>query len=323
LTTSMPPEAQHEILATVPGLENARILRYGYAIEYDALAPGTMHKTMESRVLAGLYTAGQINGTSGYEEAAAQGLAAGLNAALSLLGRPAWVPSRTRGYIGVLVDDLSGWDHPEPYRITPSHAEFRLHLREESAERRLLADGFACGLVPAGRHRAINAWLGRIGDELRRLGALTVTPSIGLRERLARTGTGDLKKQVTALEILARPGIRYADLADLLGNGFQPALTEPDEIEFLENEARYAGYAEREAEQMRVTRHLEAVRLPLALPERVRAALTPPAREIVEGRMYDDLVQPMRKRCLDRGDLAILSTMMSPAEPFPPGEAPR
>ncbi|MDD2999133.1 MAG: tRNA uridine-5-carboxymethylaminomethyl(34) synthesis enzyme MnmG, partial [Candidatus Riflebacteria bacterium] len=147
LTTAMPPAAQHDILASVSGLENAIILRYGYAIEYDALAPGLIRKTMESRMLSGLYTAGQLNGTSGYEEAAGQGLIAGINAVLSLKNQPPYWPSRTRSYLGVLVDDLSTWEKPEPYRITPGHAEFRLTLRDDSAERRLIADGYRIGLV--------------------------------------------------------------------------------------------------------------------------------------------------------------------------------
>ncbi|MFZ2958528.1 MAG: tRNA uridine-5-carboxymethylaminomethyl(34) synthesis enzyme MnmG [Candidatus Ozemobacteraceae bacterium] len=311
LTTSMPPEAQRAILKAVPGLEHAEIMRYGYAIEYDALAPLSIHKTMASRHLEGLYTAGQINGTSGYEEAAAQGLISGLNAALSVLGRPPCLPSRTHGYIGVLIDDLSGWDHPEPYRITPAHAEFRLNLREQTAEARLSELGYQCGLVSEERRNAIATWLGRITDEEQRLVHHAVAPSPSLRERLTATGTGDLKKQVSAFEILQRPGITYTDLPGLLGGEFTPALKNQDEIAFLETEAHYRGYADREREQMSQTRHLESLRLPLNIPEAVRGALSADTQKLVTGIEYDDLAQPSRKHCLSKGDLAILLSSLS------------
>ncbi|MBF0502042.1 MAG: tRNA uridine-5-carboxymethylaminomethyl(34) synthesis enzyme MnmG [Candidatus Riflebacteria bacterium] len=311
LTTSMPPEAQRAILRTVPGLEHVEIMRYGYAIEYDALAPLSIHKTMASRYLNGLYTAGQINGTSGYEEAAAQGLIAGINAALSVMGRPPCLPSRTQGYIGVLIDDLSGWDHPEPYRITPAHAEFRLNLREETAEARLSELGFACGLVSPERRTAIAAWLGRINAEEKRLINRSVSPTPALRERLSAGGTGDLKKQVNAFEILQRPGIQYGDLRELLGDGFIPALDASDEIAFLENEAHYRGYANRERESMAQTLLLESVTLPRNISSTLIATLSPGTIALVSGKKYDDLAQPARKNCISKADLAILLSSFS------------
>lgn len=306
LTTSMPPASQREIVRSIPGLERAEITRYGYAIEYDALAPGAIRKSMASRVLEGLFTAGQINGTSGYEEAAAQGLIAGINAVRSLRGEPPWVPSRTEAYLGVLIDDLSTWDHPEPYRMTPAQAEFRLHLREDSAEARLLDDARALGLVPPARIAAIADWLARIRAEIARLDAWKVSPTGPLRERLAAAGTGGLKKQVSLAEILQRPTIGYRDLPALIGADFQPGLSAPDEIAYLETELRYRGYAAREDERRAETRWLEGLRLPLTLPASTAAVLPPSVRELLASQRFEDLGQAIRKHCLSRGELAIL-----------------
>lgn len=308
LTTSMPPEAQRDVVASVPGLENARIVRYGYAIEYDALAPGCLRKTMASRVLDGIYSAGQINGTSGYEEAAAQGVIAGANAALAVLGRPAFAPSRADGYIGVLIDDLATWDHPEPYRITPANAEFRLHLRDDTAEARLIGSGHALGLVDDARHAAVTNWLTGIAAEAARLDEVRVTPTAVLTGKLAETGTGGLKKRVSAAEILQRPGVRYADLP-LLVDGFVAGLREPDEIDALEIEIKYRGYAARESERMEETRRLETLTLPLELPAGREVALSAGAREVLASGRFDDVAQAARTRCLGRADLAILWTL--------------
>jgi len=319
LTTSMPPEAQRDVVASVPGLETARIVRYGYAIEYDALAPGCLRKTMASRALEGLFTAGQINGTSGYEEAAAQGLIAGANAALSILGRPVFTPSRADGYIGVLIDDLATWDHQEPYRITPANAEFRLHLRDDTAEARLVGAGWRLGLVGEPRFSEISGWLNRIQAESMRLDECSLTPTAELREKLAGTGTGSLKKRVSAAEILQRPGVGYTDLPSIAA-GFTPALHEPDEIDTLEIGIKYRGYASREAQRMEETRRLESLKLPLKIPDGKEVALSERAREVLASGRFDDIAQAARTRCLERSDLAILwalfgGSAVGPAQP--------
>jgi len=310
LTTGMPPGAQKEIVRSVKGLENAIIMRYGYAIEYDALAPGLIRKTMESRALKGLYTAGQINGTSGYEEAAAQGLIAGINAALVINGRPPYWPSRTSSYMGVLVDDLSIWHKPEPYRITPGHAEFRLTLRDDSAERRLTREGYAIGLVSAERYAQINEWTTRIEDELARLETLSLFPSEEMREKLVSSGTGDLKKRVSGCEILQRPGISYNDVRNLLAEATSDWLSAPDEIYSLETEIKYQGYFERESEKITQTRFLESIRLPLASVDERIALLSPQVAELLLSDQFDDLNQLVRKNCLSRSELAILLTVL-------------
>ncbi|PKL49746.1 MAG: tRNA uridine-5-carboxymethylaminomethyl(34) synthesis enzyme MnmG [Candidatus Riflebacteria bacterium HGW-Riflebacteria-2] len=310
LTTGMPPAAQREIVRSVKGLENAVIMRYGYAIEYDALAPGLIRKTMESRALKGLYTAGQLNGTSGYEEAAAQGLIAGINAALSIKGRSPYWPSRTSSYMGVLVDDLSIWQKPEPYRITPGHAEFRLTLRDDSAERRLMREGYGIGLVDEERFRKINEWTTRIEDELASLDGLSLFPSGEMREKLVSSGTGDLKKRVSACEILQRPGISYQDVRNLLGEEKKEWLSAADEIYSLETEIKYRGYFERESEKIARTKFLESIRLPLSVVDTRVSSLAPHIAELLLSDQFDDLNQLVRKNCLSRSELAILFTVL-------------
>ena len=310
LTTAMPPSAQHDILASVSGLENAIIMRYGYAIEYDALAPGQIRKTMESRVLEGLYTAGQLNGTSGYEEAAGQGLIAGINAVLSLKKQPPYWPSRTRSYLGVMVDDLSTWEKPEPYRITPGHAEFRLTLRDDSAERRLAGDGFRIGLVGQARYEAIYSWSARIEREIARISEFSLLPSAEARERLARLNTGDLKKPASGSELLQRPGIGYREVLDLLQLGENSGLKAPDEIYALETEIKYRGYAEREAEKILQTAFLEQIRLPMVISDARLHALSEAAVKILNSDRYDDLSQVVRKHCLSRTEIAILLSVL-------------
>jgi len=310
LTTGMPPAAQKDIVCSVKGLENAVILRYGYAIEYDALAPGLIRKTMENRSVKGLYSAGQINGTSGYEEAAAQGLIAGINAALALKSCPSYWPSRTNSYIGVLVDDLSIWQKPEPYRITPGHAEFRLTLRDDSAERRLTEDGYRIGLVSEARYRVINDWKVRIEKELERLESLSLFPSSDVREKLIQMGTGDLKKRVSGCEILQRPGIGYSDLKSLLETAEDSWLSAVDEIYSIETEIKYSGYFERESEKIAQTRFLESVRLPLSVVDNRLMILSPQTIDLLTSDKYDDLNQLVRKNCLSRSELAILLAVL-------------
>lgn len=310
LTTGMPTQAQSEIVGSVAGLENAVILRFGYAIEYDALAPGQLHKTMESRAIGGLYTAGQLNGTSGYEEAAAQGLIAGINAVRSLQGKPPYWPSRTRSYIGVLVDDLSTWEKPEPYRITPGHAEFRLTLRDDSAERRLIADGYKIGMVDENRFLKISAWANRINTEISRLDGLSLFPSEEMRERLIISGTGDLKKRVSAGEILQRPGISYRDVIALLGQTSSDPLDAEDEIICLETEIKYRGYFERELERIKQTEFLEKILLPVDVSDKRLQILPQALLDTLQTNKFDDLSQMVRKNCLSRSELAMLLAVL-------------
>ena len=311
LTTGMPPAAQKEILSSVAGLENSIILRYGYAIEYDALEPGQFAKTLESRIIDGLYTAGQLNGTSGYEEAASQGLIAGINAVLSLQNKEPYWPSRTLSYIGVLVDDLSQWDKPEPYRITPGHAEFRLTLRDDSAEKRLLGDGHKIGLVSHDRYNKIAEWIKRIENEVLSLEQVKIQPNLEVRKKLEETGTGSLKKTISAVELLQRPAINYLDLKSFISENNQLNLQNRDEIYNLEAEVKYKGYAEREKERIKQTQFLEKIRLPLQISDERLHALSEKARNAIFSSDFDDLNQAVRKNCVSRAELAILLTVFN------------
>ena len=311
----MPPVAQEDIVSSVVGLENAVILRYGYAIEYDALAPGQFHKTMESRVIKGLYTAGQINGTSGYEEAAGQGLIAGINAILSLKGEAPYWPSRTRSYLGVLVDDLSTWSRNEPYRITPGHAEFRLTLRDDSAERRLIEDGYKIGLVSKERYEKIFTWKKRIEDEIASMDNISLLPSTEAREIMAKTGTGDLKKPASGAELLQRPGMTYKSVIELLHKPSESCLTAPDEIYALETEIKYRGYADREQERIKQTAFLEQIRLPFEISDERIKIINKEALEIMNSERYDDLSQMVRMNHFSRSELAILLAILNGEEP--------
>ena len=311
LTTGMPPVAQEDIVSSVVGLEKAVILRYGYAIEYDALAPGQFHKTMESRKIKGLYTAGQINGTSGYEEAAGQGLIAGINAILSLRGEAPYWPSRTRSYLGVLVDDLSTWSRNEPYRITPGHAEFRLTLRDDSAERRLIEDGYRIGLVSKERYDKIFTWKKRIEDEIASMDELSLLPSSEAREIMSKTGTGDLKKPASGAELLQRPGMTYKSVIELLHKVPESCLTAPDEIYALETEIKYRGYADRELERIKQTAFLETIRLPYKIEDERLKIINKEALEIMQSERYDDLSQMVRLNHFSRSELAILLAILN------------
>ncbi len=316
LTTAMPPEAQDDILASVAGLENAVILRYGYAIEYDALYPGQFRKTMESRVINGLYTAGQLNGTSGYEEAAAQGLIAGINAVLALQNKEPYWPSRTKSYMGVLVDDLSIWDKPEPYRITPGHAEFRLTLRDDSAERRLVEDGYKIGLVSKDRYEKITVWKNRIENEIERLRGLGMSPSGENRKIMAKLKTGDLKKRASGIELLQRPQLSYHQVMGLLGISEENVLSKADEIYAVETDVKYEGYASRELERIQQTFFLESIRLPLEENEFSFEVLSKETKDAIFSDRFDDLNQAVRKGCISKTDLAILLTIFNRPNPL-------
>jgi tRNA uridine 5-carboxymethylaminomethyl modification enzyme len=254
ISTSLTFDVQHDLVRSVRGFEKAHITRPGYAIEYDFLDPRDLRPTLETRAVPGLFLAGQINGTTGYEEAAAQGLVAGLNAALAASGREGWAPRRDEAYIGVLVDDLVTRGTSEPYRMFTSRAEHRLLLREDNADLRLTERGRALGLVDDRRWTAFGAKRDAIERERGRLETLWVRPADiepALAERLLG---GPLAREQSALGLLRRPGVAYADLVSVPGVG--PGVAQPEVAAQLEIEARYHGYVERQqAEIDRARRH--------------------------------------------------------------------
>ena len=260
ISTSLPFDVQLAFVRTIPGLENVRITRPGYAIEYDFLDPRDLKPGLESRVLQRLFLAGQINGTTGYEEAGAQGLVAGLNAARAVAGQPAWQPERSAAYIGVMIDDLITRGTAEPYRMFTSRAEYRLMLREDNADLRLTETGRQLGLVDAARHAAFTARRDAVDDEVRRLEKLRVGRESELARQLETRLATPMNKDVSAADLLKRPGIGYAALMTIPQLG--PGVDRPDVAEQVETTIRYAGYLDRQHEEIERARGAEEMPIP-------------------------------------------------------------
>ncbi len=260
ISTSLPFDVQQALVRSMKGFERAHITRPGYAIEYDFFDPRDLAPTLETRFIEGLFFAGQINGTTGYEEAAAQGLLAGLNAVLKLRERKPWVPRRDQAYLGVLVDDLVTQGTREPYRMFTSRAEFRLLLREDNADLRLTEQGRGLGLVPDDHWAAFERKREAIEQERQRLQDILIRPGTPAGEALAEKLGVTLSREARALELLARPEVDYRGLQGLPGIG--PGVDDPRVAEQLEIQARYAGYIRRQQAEVDRVRANEAVRLP-------------------------------------------------------------
>lgn len=258
ISTSLPFDVQLELVRSIRGMENAHILRPGYAIEYDYFNPQDLKYSLETKVIGGLFFAGQINGTTGYEEAAAQGLLAGLNAARRARDLESWCPRRDEAYIGVLVDDLITMGTREPYRMFTSRAEYRLVLREDNADLRLTEKGRELGLVDDERWAVFNAKREAIAAETQRLASTWVQPGSEVSRAFAERFNTPLTREYSLLDLLRRPEVDYRTLTELTGSVDIPA----DAAEQVEIQTQYAGYIERQQDEIARLRQHEETRLP-------------------------------------------------------------
>ena len=273
ISTSLPFDIQYQLVRTMPGLEQAHILRPGYAIEYDYFDPRSLRRNFETRSIAGLFFAGQINGTTGYEEAAAQGLFAGVNAALQCLGKDAWLPRRDEAYLGVLVDDLITKGVTEPYRMFTSRAEFRLQLREDNADMRLTEAGRRLGLVDDARWDSFNRKRDAIVAEAQRLKGIWVSPRNLAPAESRRVLGQEIDHEYNLADLLRRPDVDYAGLMSLDGGAYASPvvsretlgeLLEPV-VEQVEIAAKYSGYIDRQRDEVERAARYEDLKLPADL----------------------------------------------------------
>ena len=260
LSTSLPEDVQRDLVHSIKGLEKAEMMRTGYAIEYDMVLPHQLRATLETKKISGLFTAGQTNGTSGYEEAAGQGIIAGINAALKIQGKPELILKRSDGYIGVMIDDLVTKGTIEPYRLLTSRAEYRLILRHDNADMRLTEMGRAIGLVDDERWQRFETKKYQFESEMKRLDSIKLKPIKETNEKVAAMGFKPLTDAVTAKEFLRRPEVSYQDVVEFIG----PAAEELDDkiIELIETEIKYEGYISKAMDQVEKMKRMEEKRIP-------------------------------------------------------------
>ncbi|BAO82038.1 NAD/FAD-utilizing enzyme apparently involved in cell division [Serpentinimonas raichei] len=312
ISTSLPFDIQLELVRSIEGLERAHILRPGYAIEYDYFDPRALRSSFETRQIGGLFFAGQINGTTGYEEAAAQGLYAGLNAALQVRGQAAWLPGRDQAYLGVLVDDLVTQGVSEPYRMFTSRAEYRLQLREDNADLRLTEIGHRLGLVDEARWSVFCRKRDALARETERLKSTWVNPRTLSQPEAERVLGKAIEREYPLFELLRRPGVGYEALLSLEGGRWRPATgAEPDDprpvvsretlddgyaavVEQIEIAAQYAGYIERQRDEVERGAAYENLRLPADMDYHQVAALSIEVRQKLSAQRPETLGQAAR-----------------------------
>lgn len=303
LSTSLPEDVQREMLSTIPGLENVEMMRVGYAIEYDAVMPEQLWPSLETKRIENLYTAGQLNGTSGYEEAAGQGLMAGINAARRASGKEPVVLGRDQGYIGVLIDDLVTKGTDEPYRLLTSRAEYRLLLRHDNADLRLTEIGHEIGLISDERYARFVAKREAIESEKQRLKTTRIKPTAAVQKMLVDMGSTELKDGVLAADFLRRPEITYDILMEIVPR--ETSLT-ADIEEQVEIQIKYEGYIEKSLNQVEKMKRMEGKKIPENIDYDAIGSLATEALEKLKKIQPLSIAQASRISGVNPADISIL-----------------
>jgi tRNA uridine 5-carboxymethylaminomethyl modification enzyme len=303
LSTSLPEDVQHRIIRTVPGLEEAQMMRAGYAIEYDAIAPTQLWPTLETKKVKNLYTAGQINGTSGYEEAAGQGLMAGINAAQRALGREELILSRSDAYIGVMIDDLITKGTNEPYRLLTSRAEYRLLLRHDNADLRLTEIGYQIGLIAEERHERFLQKKSAVEAEKKRLYSQIIKPTPDVQELIRNLGGSELKDGIRASDFLKRTEVAYSTIENII----PPEIHLDEEVkEQVEIQIKYEGYIEKSLQQVDRLKKMENKKIPENIDYDAISGIATEARHNLKQVRPLSIAQASRISGVNPADISIL-----------------
>lgn len=302
-SSSLPAEVQYKMLRTMRGFENAEIMRFAYAIEYDCIDPTQLYPTLEFKTVKGLYGAGQFNGSSGYEEAACQGLVAGMNAACQVRGMPSMILPRYSSYIGTLIDDLVTKGTAEPYRIMTSRSEFRLILRQDNAEHRLADYGLAAGLLTDERYREYKERRALIDGEIERMKRTTLPPSVEVNKILTEAGSTEISTGVKAAELLRRPQLDYEALAPV--DKTRPSLSRETKLA-VQTEIKYEGYIKRQIDEAKKQEKLENRRIPADIDYSLIGGLRLEAAEKLSKIRPESIGQATRISGVSPADISVL-----------------
>lgn len=306
LSTSMPEDVQIKMIRSVKGMENAELMRPGYAIEYDVVVPHQLGLSLELKDIDGLFTAGQMNGTSGYEEAAGQGLIAGINAARKVQGKEPYIMKRSEGYIGVMIDDLVTKGTTEPYRLLTSRAEYRLLLRHDNADDRLTEPGYQLGLIDDERYEAYQNHQAAISAEIKRLASIRLTPKTpGLTELFDKVASTPLKDGILAVDLLKRPEIKYTDLVALIPHPEGPLARQT--AEKVEIQIKYEGYIRKAVQRVDKLKSMEEKAIPADIDYDAIKSLATEARDRLKMIQPSSLGQATRISGVNPADIAVLS----------------